>query len=118
MEAVDVLFGLDRLDHLLGVDLRRQRQLHEDAVDLRIGIELADDVQELGLARRRRQRMVEGAHPRLEGVADLVADVDLARRVVADENDGEAGDEPLPVPGARPPRRCGPSSPPQRPCRR
>ena len=39
MEAVDVLLRVDALDHALGVDLLRQRQLHEDAVDRGIGVQ-------------------------------------------------------------------------------
>ena len=34
------LRGIDRVEHLLGVDLLRQRQLHQDAVHRRIGVEL------------------------------------------------------------------------------
>ncbi len=80
----------------LRVDLRRQRQLHEDAVHLRVGVEACHERQHLGLARRGRQRVIEGAHARLESLAPLVAHVDAARRMVADEHDGEARNAPLP----------------------
>ena len=39
MEAVDVLGRIDRGDDLLRIDLLRQRQLHQDAVDGGIGVE-------------------------------------------------------------------------------
>ena len=42
MEAVHVFVGRDRLDHLVRVDLRRQRQLHQDAVDARIRVEFGN----------------------------------------------------------------------------
>ena len=32
IEAVDILVGIERREHFLRVDLRRQRQLHQDAV--------------------------------------------------------------------------------------
>ena len=32
MKPVDVLVGIDRRDHLVGIDLRRQRQLNQNAV--------------------------------------------------------------------------------------
>ena len=35
MEAVDILGRVDRGDHLVRIDLRRQRQLHQDAVHAR-----------------------------------------------------------------------------------
>ena len=50
MEAVDVLGRVDRLDHPRRVDLRRQRQLDQDPVDLRVGVELADQLEQLRLA--------------------------------------------------------------------
>jgi hypothetical protein len=50
VEAVDVLGRVDRGDHPRGVDLRRQRQLDEDAVDALVGVELRDQVEQLGLA--------------------------------------------------------------------
>ena len=33
MEAVNILGGVDRFEHAFGVDVGRERQLHEDAVD-------------------------------------------------------------------------------------
>ena len=59
VKAVDVLGRVDRRDHLLGVDLLGQRQLHQDAVHRRIGIELADQRQQFGLAHGLRQLVVE-----------------------------------------------------------
>ena len=50
MESVHVLVRIDGGDDLVGVDLRRQRQLHQNAVDLRVGIEPRDQVEQFGLA--------------------------------------------------------------------
>ena len=42
VEAVHVLGRVDGGDDLVCVDLRRQRQLHQDAVDVGVGVELAE----------------------------------------------------------------------------
>ena len=59
MKAVDVLGRIDRGDDLLRVDLRRQRQLHQDAVHRGSALSLRDQRQQLGFAGRRRQPVVE-----------------------------------------------------------
>ena len=51
MEAVDVLARIDALGHALRIDLLRQRQLHQDAVDRGIGVERVDQRQQLGFRR-------------------------------------------------------------------
>ncbi len=42
MKAVDVLVRIDGRDHVVGIDMRRQRQLHQDAMHIGIGVELTD----------------------------------------------------------------------------
>jgi hypothetical protein len=51
VEAVDVLGGIDGEQHLRGIDVLRQRQLHQDAVDLRVRVETLDDAEQLVLRR-------------------------------------------------------------------
>src|SRR4029077_12044149 len=97
MEAIDVLGGIDGVDDGLRVDMRRQRELDEDAVNGDIGIEPADQRQQLRLARRRGEVVGKGGETGGSGLALLVADIDLACRIVADENDGK----PRRDPGAR-----------------
>src|SRR4030095_13699193 len=91
MKAVHVLRGTDGLDDFGPVDVSGQRELHEDAVDGLVRIQLPDQAQQLRLARARRQvvREREQADP-LAGAA-LVADVDAGGVVAADEHDGETG---------------------------
>ena len=91
MEAVDVLRRIDGVEHLLGVDLLRQRQLHQDAVHRRIGVELFDQRHQLGLADAVRQPMIERLHAGFVGRLGLAADIGLARRIVAGQNDREPG---------------------------
>ena len=75
----------------LGIDLRRQRQLDEDAVDPRIGVERCDAVEVPRLPECCRQGDELGGDP--DGLArlDLVADVDLGGGIVTDQDGGEPG---------------------------
>ena len=90
MEAVDILVGVDRRDDPLLVDMVGQRQLDEDAVDRIVGVELVDQIDQLLLADRRIAAIFEALHPRLDRRLVLRSDIDLARRVLADEDDRKA----------------------------
>ena len=59
----------------------------------RIGVELFHQGQQIGLARLPGKLVLEGGHADLDGLLGLVADVDLARRVLADQHHGQAGHE-------------------------
>ena len=90
MESVHVLGGVDRVQHLLAVDLLRQRKLHQDAVHRRIGVELFDQRQHLALRRVLGKLVIERAHAGFDRLLRLVAHVDGARRILADQHDREA----------------------------
>ena len=68
----------------------RQRQLHQDAVDRRVGIELGDQLEQFGFARALRQLAVERMHAGFGHRLGLVADIDLARRIFADQHHRDA----------------------------
>ena len=51
METVHILGRRDGLDHPLGVQMRGQRQLHQNAVHARIRIQRADSGEQLWLRR-------------------------------------------------------------------
>ena len=78
---------------LLAVDLLGQRQLHQDAVDVRIGVELGDELEQHLLGRVLGKLVLERLHADLDGLRGLVAHVDLACRILADEHHGEPGRE-------------------------
>ena len=86
MKTVDVLARLERFDHPRRIDLRRQRQLDEDPVDPLVGIELADEIEQLGLRNRVGEIVREAYHSGLGRGAVLRADIDRARRILADEH--------------------------------
>ena len=94
MEAVDVLVRIDRRDDLLRIDLIRQRQLDQDAVDGGISVEARDQREQIGFARHLRQAVIETSHTGAGGHLHLAADVAFARRIVADEHDREARHDP------------------------
>ena len=90
VKPIDVLFRVDRRHHPMNVDLRRQRQLHQNAVDrARRALSLRDFRDE----RRSRWRTAAGAartsQARRRRRRRLGADITAARRVVADQDRGE-----------------------------
>ena len=91
MHAVDVLRGRDLLGQRRAVDLRRRRQLEQDPGHLGVRVELVEQLAHGLVARVRGQAVVEPADPGLGARLLLAADVDGARRVVADQDGGEAG---------------------------
>jgi hypothetical protein len=94
MEAVDIEARVDRVEDLALVDVVRQRQLDEDAVDARVRVQLRHEAEELLLGRLRRQVLPQREDADLLAGLLLVAHVDAARGVVADEDGGEARSSP------------------------
>jgi hypothetical protein len=90
VEAVHVLGGRDGLDDLLAVHVLRKRQLHQDAVHLRVVVERTDAGQQVGFAHVGGVGLQRGLQARLRAVVDLVLRVDLAGRVLAHEDDGKS----------------------------
>ena len=90
MQAVDILGGIDGIDHGLGVQALGQRQLHENAVHGGIAVELGDHRQQIGLRDVGRQLVLERGHAGSLGLRMLGADIDFAGGIVADQNHCEA----------------------------
>ena len=94
MQAVGVLGGGDGIDGFVLVQPLGQRQLEEDAVDRRIGVDLPDRLRQLGLGAAGGKEEIARGDADVVGRALLVADVDLGGGVLADEDDGERGLHP------------------------
>jgi hypothetical protein len=60
MEAIDVFRRIDALDDRRAADVAGQRQLHQDAIDTLVGVELIDQRERLRLRSRCRQVVGEG----------------------------------------------------------
>ncbi len=86
VEAVDVLVGIDGAEHRRLVHVIWKRQLDEDAVDLRVVVEVVDERENLVLRRRRIEPDVTCVDPRLRRGALLEPDVHVGRRVVTDQH--------------------------------
>src|SRR6185312_7069627 len=90
LEAIHVLAGVDAVDQRVLVDVLRQRRLHQDAVDGRIGVELVDQREQFFLRRAARQVVVEGSEADLVAGLALVAHVHRRGGVVAHQHHSEA----------------------------
>ena len=90
MQTIDILCRIDGVDDGLCVQALRQRQLHQNAMHARIGIELCDQRQQIGLRRVRSELVLERRHARGFGLLRLVAHVDFGGRVIAHQHNREA----------------------------
>ena len=90
MEAVDIFLRRDRQQHLLGVDLRGQRQLHQDAVDLVAPVQIVDQGQQLVGGDVVGRRVLLAVDTELLAALHLVANVDLRGRIVSGEHDRQS----------------------------
>src|SRR5471030_279184 len=90
METVNILVRANALQQLRGVEVFWQRQLQQDAVDVRIAIEAIDQIGQGVLAGFCRQ--VIGLRDKADffTVFALVRDVNLGGRIAADQNHREA----------------------------
>ena len=89
VEPVDVFGGHDALDDRLGIQVVRQRHLHEDAVHGGIGVQRIDERVELSLRRGRRQSVIEAPDAHLFAVALLHSHVARRGGIIADEHHSE-----------------------------
>jgi hypothetical protein len=62
IKAVDVLAGVDRSDHFVRTDLRRQQKLDQNPVNVPIAVKPGDERKQRGLARRCRQPVIYQPH--------------------------------------------------------
>ncbi len=95
METVDVLGGVDQLQGPLGVQVRRQRQLHDETRTRRVCVERGDALLEEVLVDVSGVMLADGGDADLRAVAVLACDVGLAARVVTDQHGAEPGGDPL-----------------------
>ena len=89
MEAVDVLVRRDGVRDARLVDVRRERQLDEDPVDLVVGVELVDEREDVRLGCVVASRRMSRASIPASVAAVLQPDVDVRGGVVADQHGRE-----------------------------
>ena len=88
-QAIDIFFGWDQVEHRFGVDTDRNGELHKNAVDRIVGGEIANRLLNFALRCVGAQLHITRHHARFLSLAMLVADIDLARFVAADQHGGE-----------------------------
>ena len=91
MKAVDVLRRRDRFQDSRRIDVRGQRQLHENAVNGGIGVQRLDEREQFGFARLGRQVVLDRMEAAGLGRPALARHIGLAGRIVADQDNREAG---------------------------
>jgi hypothetical protein len=91
MKTVDIFFRHDGLRNGQFVKLVRQWQLNQNAVDRRIGVEISNQREYLVLGGVGRKRVLHGVKSTRFSRTFLVSDVDLAGRVLTNDNDRKAG---------------------------
>ena len=89
MEAVHVLHRVDRVDDAVLVDLLRQGELREDPGHARVGVQVGDEREQVGLGGVRGELVVDRLDAGLGAGLALHAHVDGRGGVVADEHGGE-----------------------------
>ena len=91
MEAVDIFGWIDGHQYTFRVHLRGQRQLHQDAVDIVAAVQLFNQCEQFRGGCGFRRRVLLAVDANFFAGFDFAAHVNFRRRIVADENDGEAG---------------------------
>ncbi len=91
MRTIDVFFRRHAGRHAASVDVRRQRGLDKNAVDLRPLVQAAKDGEQIALRDAGGRSDFFAVNAQFAASFFFMADVDLGRRIVADEHHGETG---------------------------
>jgi hypothetical protein len=90
MKSVDVLGGVDGFEDALGIDLRRKRELYEDAIYLVVAVQAVDESEHVLRGDRLRRRVEETGEAEFLASGDFALHVELRGRIFADEDGSEA----------------------------
>src|SRR5690606_41697041 len=90
-KTVDILLRANGADHRLVVQVGRQGQLHQDAVDSGIAVEIVDQIHQYRGAGVGGMTVLPGRDAQLLAAHDRVGDVYVAGGVVTHQHHGDAG---------------------------
>src|ERR1700719_661182 len=90
MKSVDIFSGIYGFEDEFGIDLWRQRELDEDAIDGRIAVQVVDELQHFASAYSCRRSMHPAGDPELLARSDLAFHVKLRCRIVTHQYSSEA----------------------------
>ncbi len=91
MKTVHILDRINGGNDPVLVDMFRQGQLHQNAIDHRIGIHLGNQFEQIALRHIGRQAMLDTGHACRFRCLALAADIDLTGRILADQHDRQCG---------------------------
>src|SRR3546814_16113818 len=94
MKAIHGLRWVYGVEHFRAVDLLGKRQLNQNAMYGRVGVELCYQREEFSLGAIRTVAMLERSHPELAALLDLPAHIDVACRNGADQHRRQRGGGP------------------------
>ena len=90
MESVDVLARIHPQQNAVLVHPRRERKLHQDAVDGVVGVQAVDEREDLFFRSAGGKTMRLLVKPDLAAPLLLVRDIDGRRRILTDQNHGQS----------------------------
>ena len=90
MQAVHILVRINRGDDSEFIQMARQRQLAQYAIDRRIGVQRLHQRDEISLTGVRGQAMFETRHADFHRLPPLVRDIDAAGGIIPHQHDGKA----------------------------
>ena len=90
MKAVYILVQGHRQQHPFSIDMRRQRQLHQNTMHARVQVVLADGAHNFNLAGTLWQRCSVGSNANVSAGLLPHAHIRLTVFAAADNNDGQA----------------------------
>ena len=91
MKPVHILGRINTVDYQIAVQVIGQRQLHQDTMHRRIGIEPVKQRQKIGFAGVGLQLVLERVHANFDGLLAFGTHVDLARGILADQHHRKTG---------------------------
>ena len=91
MEAIDVFRGINGFEDALGIDLRRQRKLNQDAVHVVVAIQVFDDGEHFEHVDSGWRRDKRAGEAELFAGGDFAFHVELRGGIFADEDSCETG---------------------------
>jgi hypothetical protein len=91
LETIHVFLRIDAVDQGIGIDMCRQRQLHEDSVDGRVRVESIDQRRQFGFRRVGWQIEIMGSKTNACAGTPLVAHVDRGRCLITDQHHCQTG---------------------------
>ena len=95
MKSINIFVWIDRINHGMGIDLSRQRQLDQNSMDRWITIKLINQHQEFTLGCLIRQPVFKRCHTDFHCLFALISDINFTGRIFTDQHHGEPRNQPM-----------------------